>query len=63
MGATDPGTAPWQRFRCTTCGEIYDEALGDPESGVAPGTRFADLPADWICPVCGTAKAFFEPYA
>jgi rubredoxin-NAD+ reductase len=54
------GTA-WRRYRCGTCGEIYDEARGDAEGGVPPGTRFEDLPDDWICPACGMGKAGFEP--
>lgn len=42
------------------CGYIYDEALGDPDNGVAPGTVFADVPEDWVCPVCGLPKDMFE---
>lgn len=53
---TEPSFAKW---RCQACGEIYDEALGSPETGVPAGTRFADLPDDWICPACGSAKAEF----
>jgi len=54
--------APYRLWQCATCGEIYDEARGSPDDGVPPGTRFADLPDDWICPACGTAKADFVPY-
>lgn len=43
----------WKKYICRACGLIYDEALGDPDSGIAPGTRFADIPADWVCPLCG----------
>jgi hypothetical protein len=46
-------------WQCMTCGDIYDEALGLPREGIAPGTRFADLPEDWICPSCGTPKSDF----
>ena len=49
-------SAPWRRWQCRTCGEIYDEAAGDPEGDVPPGTRFEDLDPDWICPNCGSAK-------
>jgi rubredoxin-NAD+ reductase len=49
--------AKWQ---CNICGWIYDEALGDPEHGIAPGTRFEDIPDDWSCPDCGVLKADFE---
>ncbi len=48
------------KYRCTVCGYIYDPAMGDPDSGVAPGTSFADVPADWLCPECGAAKDAFE---
>ncbi len=51
-----------ERFKCTVCGYIYDPAEGDPVSGIAPGTSFRDLPADYTCPVCGAAKEEFEPY-
>jgi len=45
---------------CLICGHIYDEAAGDPEHGVAPGTRWEDVPEDWSCPDCGAAKSDFE---
>ena len=38
----------------------YDEEKGWPEDGIAPGTRWADIPEDWSCPDCGAAKADFE---
>lgn len=52
--------APWRKYRCGTCGEVYDEALGDAEAGIPPGTRFDALPDDWICPACGMGKGGFE---
>jgi rubredoxin-NAD+ reductase len=55
-------TMPWQQFICRACGLIYDEEQGDPDSGIAPGTRFEDIPDDWVCPLCGVVKADFEPY-
>jgi rubredoxin len=48
------------RYVCTICGYVYDPAQGDPDSGVAAGTKFEDLPDDWECPVCGASKADFE---
>jgi rubredoxin len=48
------------KYVCTVCGYIYDPALGDPESGIAAGTAFEDLPDDWVCPVCGADKDQFE---
>jgi len=54
--------AAFRKFICATCGTIYDEAVGDADGGIPPGTRFEDLPDDWICPLCGTAKSAFEPY-
>jgi rubredoxin len=49
------------KYECMVCGYIYDEDLGDPDSGVAAGTKFDDLPDDWVCPMCGAAKEDFEP--
>ncbi len=51
-----------QKYQCPACDYIYDPALGDPDSGIAPGTAFEDIPDDWVCPDCGLAKADFEPY-
>ncbi|MBN1363303.1 MAG: rubredoxin [Syntrophaceae bacterium] len=48
------------RYTCSVCGYVYDEALGDPDNGIAPGTKFDDLPDSWTCPVCGADKAKFE---
>ena len=42
------------------CGYIYDEALGDPDEGIAPCTAWEDIPEDWYCPVCGASKEDFE---
>ena len=50
----------YKKYQCSVCGYIYDEEKGAPEEGLAPGTRWADIPADWFCPDCGTAKAEFE---
>lgn len=47
-------------FVCTVCGYVYDEAAGDPDHGIAPGTKFDDIPDDWVCPVCGVGKDMFE---
>ncbi len=49
-----------QKYVCTVCGYVYDPAQGDPTSGVKPGTPFDQLPADWVCPVCGAGKEDFE---
>jgi rubredoxin-NAD+ reductase len=55
-----PRPAPMRKWMCVNCGYTYDEALGDPANGLAPGTRWEDIPQDWICPDCGMAKADFE---
>lgn len=57
-----PGAEDWRQYICRACGLIYDEQLGDPDSGLAPGTRFDDIPGDWECPICGVTKADFELY-
>ena len=48
------------KYICSVCGYIYDEAKGIPEAGIAPGTSWEDLPEDWVCPLCGAAKAEFS---
>jgi rubredoxin len=50
-------------YQCIVCGFIYDEAAGLPEDGIAAGTRWEDIPADWECPDCGVAKADFDMVA
>jgi len=50
---------PWRRYLCYYCGYVYDEALGDPDGGLPPFTRFEDIPDDWICPECGVTKEDF----
>lgn len=50
------------KFKCIVCGWIYDPEEGDPSGGIEPGTSFYDLPADYICPICGATKAEFEKY-
>ena len=47
-------------WMCLICGWIYDEAAGDPEHGLAPGTAWADVPLNWVCPECGARKEDFE---
>jgi len=47
------------KYECF-CGYIYDEAAGDPDNGYAPGTKWADLPDDFVCPVCGAGKDAFS---
>jgi rubredoxin len=48
-----------KQYVCVICGWIYDEATGDPEHGIAPGTRWADVPDDWRCPLCDVGKEDF----
>ena len=50
-----------QKYVCTLCGYEYDPEIGDPDSGIAPGTAFEDIPEDWKCPVCGVGKENFQP--
>jgi rubredoxin len=49
-----------KKWQCIVCGYIYDEAEGWPDDGIAAGTRWEDIPADWVCPECGVGKAEFE---
>ncbi|TCD48046.1 rubredoxin [Chlorobium sp. N1] len=50
-----------QKWVCVPCGYVYDPEVGDPDSGVQPGTPFEEVPEDWVCPVCGVDKTLFEP--
>jgi rubredoxin len=50
-----------KKYICTACQFVYDPMVGDPDSGIAPGTAFEDIPEDWECPVCGVSKDMFEP--
>ena len=59
---TDAFGMAWEIFICRACGLLYDESKGDEDSGLAAGTRFADIPDDWGCPLCGVTKSDFEPY-
>lgn len=49
-----------KKYVCTICGYIYDEAAGIPSAGIAPGTKWENLPDDWVCPLCGASKSEFE---
>ncbi|NHA16119.1 rubredoxin [Thioalkalivibrio sp. XN279] len=47
-------------YMCVICGYVYEEAEGDPDGGVAPGTKWDDVPLSWRCPDCGAGKEDFE---
>lgn len=49
-----------RKFVCTVCGYVYDESAGIPDKGIAPGTKWEDIPEDWTCPLCGATKAEFK---
>jgi rubredoxin len=49
-----------KKYMCLICGFIYDEAAGAPDEGIAPGTRWEDVPPNWTCPECGARKEDFE---
>ena len=50
-----------KQYECDLCGYVYDEAAGDPDNGIAPGTKWEDLPADWVCPLCLSLIHISEP--
>ena len=50
----------YKKYLCDLCGHIYDEAEGDLDAGIAAGTLWADLPDDWVCPICFAQKSDFE---
>ena len=47
-------------YFCNICKYVYDPDQGDPDAGIEPGTKFEDLPDDWVCPECGSIKDQFE---
>ena len=49
-----------KKYMCVVCGWIYDEKAGAPEEGLAAGTRWADVPDDWVCPDCGAGREDFD---
>lgn len=53
----------FKTWMCLICGWVYDEAAGLPEEGIAPGTRWEDVPMNWTCPECGARKEDFEMVA
>ncbi len=55
--------AVYKKYTCCVCGHIYDEALGEPEAGIAPGTRWEDSPENWTWHECGAVKADFQEMA
>jgi flavin reductase (DIM6/NTAB) family NADH-FMN oxidoreductase RutF/rubredoxin len=48
------------KYKCMICGYVYDPEIGDPDSGIKPGTSFEELPDSWVCPICGATKDQFE---
>ncbi|HCA71578.1 MAG: rubredoxin [Oscillospiraceae bacterium] len=50
-----------KKYQCTVCGYVYEEAKGCPDQGIAPGTKWEDVPDSFVCPECGVGKDSFEP--
>ena len=57
---TAANQAPFKTWMCLICGWVYDEAAGSIDEGLAPGTRWTDVPMNWTCPECGARKDDFE---
>ena len=49
-----------KKYKCSVCGYVYDEAAGYPDLDIAPGTKWEDVPDDFVCPECGMGKDVFE---
>ena len=49
------------KYICEVCGYEYDEEVGDVDNGIAPGTKWEDIPDDFVCPLCGVGKDQFSP--
>ena len=52
-----------KKYVCDVCGWVYDETVGDPDNGIAAGTKFEELPEDFECPLCGVGKDQFSEEA
>ena len=50
-----------RKFKCSICGYVYDESAGNSGKGIAPGTKWEDIPGDFTCPLCGASKSMFKP--
>ncbi|SUV67561.1 rubredoxin [Bordetella avium] len=59
LGTEAPERA-MRTWMCLICGWVYDEEAGLPDEGIAPGTRWEDVPPNWVCPECGARKEDFE---
>jgi len=59
-GIIERGETNMDKWLCTICGYVYDPEIGDPDSEIAPGTAWEDVPEDWLCPICGASKDDFE---
>lgn len=57
---TETESVVYRQYMCLICGFIYDEEQGLPDEGIAPGTRWEDVPMNWACPECGARKEDFE---
>jgi rubredoxin len=53
-------SASHDSYECDVCNYVYDPKVGDPDSGIAPGTPWEAVPDEWVCPVCGAGKADFS---
>jgi rubredoxin len=60
---TETSNQEFKTWMCLICGWVYDEAAGLPDEGIAPGTRWDDVPMNWTCPECGARKEDFEMVA
>ena len=49
-----------RKWQCLVCSFVYEEALGFPDDGIAPGTSWDEIPDDWMCPECGVGKEDFD---
>jgi flavin reductase (DIM6/NTAB) family NADH-FMN oxidoreductase RutF/rubredoxin len=58
--APAPAKTVAAKYKCLTCGYIYDPVQGDPDGGIKPGTAFEAIPDNWVCPVCGADKSQFQ---
>jgi len=49
-----------KRYMCVICAFVYEEEKGWIDDGIEPGTKWEDVPDDWVCPECAATKTDFE---
>ena len=60
MPLSSPAGGVMKSYMCVICGFVFNEADGLPDEGITAGTKWEDVPPNWVCPDCGARKEDFE---